>query len=186
MAGLIDRMMRAARLEPALYEEVEADPSATAQAAIIVALSSVAAAIGKIGDEGGGGVIGGLLGAFLEWLIWAFLCFVLGTKLLPEANTRSNLGELLRTTGFAAAPGVLRVFGAIPGIGVLVSVVVSLWMLAAFVIAVRHALDYQSTPRAVAVVALAFAVQLGFLLLLGGLIFGTAWSLLGGHGGGHH
>lgn len=187
MAGLIDRMIRAAKLDTTLYEEVESDPAATGQAAAVVAISAVAAAIGSIGDDGGGfGPFGGLFLALLGWVVWAFLCHVLGTKLLPEATTQSNLGELLRTTGFAASPGILRVLGGIPVLGWLVNVIAALWMLAAFVIAVRQALDYRSTGRAVAVVVLAYAIQLGFILLLGAAIFGTAWTLFGGHGGGHH
>lgn len=186
MAGLIDRMIRAARLEPALYEEVESDPAATRQAAVVVALSSVGAAVGELAKEGRMGLFAGLIGAFLGWLIWAYLCFVVGTKALPEAGTRSNLGELLRTTGFAATPGILRAFTGFPGIGVVIGALVSLWMIAAFVVAVRQALDYQSTGRAVAVVAIGFAIQLGFALIVGLVVFGTGAALFGGHGGMHH
>ena len=46
MSQLTDRMMRAARLEPDLYEEVEADKSAMGQAMTVVVLASLAAGIG--------------------------------------------------------------------------------------------------------------------------------------------
>jgi hypothetical protein len=57
----------------------------------------------------------------------------------------------MRTTGFAAAPGVFRILRVIPGLAVPVLVVSSVWMIAAMVVAVRQALDYRTTARAVAV-----------------------------------
>jgi hypothetical protein len=181
MASLVDRMIRAAKLEVALYEEVEADTTATGQAMTVVVLSSVAAGIGGWGDGGLHGVLGNLIGALGGWVIWAFLTFLIGTKLMPGPNTRSNVGELLRTTGFASAPGTLRLLGGLPGIGGLLGVIAGLWMLAAFVVAVRQALDYEETWRAVVVCVLGFAVYLGFFVVVGVVFFGAAAALFGGH-----
>ena len=181
MASLVDRMVRAAKLEPALYEEVEADPTANGQAVTVVVLSAVAAGIGGWGEGHGHGVIGGLIGALGGWVIWAFLTYIIGTKLMPGPNTRSNVGELLRTTGFAATPGMLRLLDGLPGIGGLLGFVSAVWMLAAFVVAVRQALDYEETWRAVVVCGIGFAVYLGFFVAMGVLLFGTAAALFGGH-----
>ena len=52
MASLVDRMMRAARLDANLYEEVEADTSTMGQAMTIVVLSSVAGGIGSGSQHG--------------------------------------------------------------------------------------------------------------------------------------
>jgi len=158
MASLTDRMMRAASLDVHLYEEVEADESAMGQAATVVVLSSLAAGIGSL-NGGIGGLIAGAIGALIGWAIWAFLTYLIGTKLLPEPQTKADWGELLRTIGFSSSPGILRVLGIIPVLGGLILFVVSIWMLVAMVIAVRQALDYQSTWRAVGVCVIGWIVQ---------------------------
>lgn len=172
MSSITERMIGAAMLNANTYEEVEADHNAIGQAMGVVVMSSVAAGIGSSGF-GITGIIGGTVAALVGWVIWAALAFLVGTKLLPEPQTRSDMGELLRTTGFAAAPGVLRIAGIVPLFGGLISLAASLWMLAAMVVAVRQALDYQSTGRAIAVCLIGFIVNLviGFALaaVLGGV-----------------
>jgi hypothetical protein len=84
------------------------------QSAGVVVLSSLAAGIGSIAYAGvATGLLLGTLAALLGWLIWAFLTWLIGTKLLPEASTEADIGQLMRTIGFAAAPGILRVLGII-------------------------------------------------------------------------
>ena len=96
--------------------------------------------------------------ALLSWIIWAFLTYLIGTRLLPEPQTHADMGQMMRTLGFAQSPGLMRLFGGIPGIGPLVLSVVSVWMLVAMVVAVRQALDYASTWRAVGVCLVGWAV----------------------------
>ncbi|HVY54308.1 MAG TPA: YIP1 family protein [Thermodesulfobacteriota bacterium] len=158
MAGLIDRMLRASKLDANLYEEVEADKSATVQAAAIVIISSLAAGVGSVGVFGIQGLIFMTIGALVGWLIWAFLTFIIGTKLLPEPQTKSDMGEMLRTIGFSSSPGVLRILGVIPVIGAIINFVVGIWMLVAMIIAVRQALDYKITWRAVGVCVIGFII----------------------------
>lgn len=167
MSQFKDRLVRAAKLDVHLYEEVEADTKATAQAMGTVVLSSVAAGIGVLSRAGVGGILWGTVAALLSWYIWAYLTFFIGTKLLPEPQTRADPGELLRTIGFSSAPGLLRVLGIIPGMAAIVFPVAALWMLAAMVVAVRQALDYSGTWRAVAVCLIGWFVQ---ALLLAGLL----------------
>lgn len=167
MSTFVKRMIGAASLDVPTYEEVEADTTATTQAMGVVVLSSLAQGIGFVTQGGGAGFIVGAIGALIGWIIWAFLVYLIGTKLLPEPQTRSDLGELLRTTGFAAAPGLLRVLGVIPLLGGLIMPAVTIWMLIAMVIAVRQALDYKSTFRAVGVCLMGWIV---FVLIL-------VWSL---------
>lgn len=166
MASFTQRMIGAAKLDVHTYEEVEADRTATGQAMGVVVLSSIASGIGAVGAGGGVGLAAGAIGALIGWFLWAFVTYLVGTKILPEPQTRSDVGELLRTIGFSASPGVLLVLGVIPVLGVFVSLVVSIWMLAAFVVAVRQALDYRSTGRAVAVCAIGwlFFVALSVVL----------------------
>lgn len=166
MAGLSDRMIRAAQLDASLYEEVEADRDATGQAMSVVILSSVAMGLGSFSEVGVIGLIGGALAALAGWFVWALLTYWIGTSLLPEPQTRADLGQMLRTTGFSSSPGVLRVLGIVPGLWTMVVFVTSIWMLAAMVIAVRQALDYQGTPRALGVCFLGWLIQVIFLAFL--------------------
>jgi len=159
MNNLIERMIRAARLEPALYEEVEADQEALGQAAAVVVMSSAAAGIGSAAIGGSTGLVTGAIAALVGWAIWAAVIYVVGTKLLPEPQTSSDVAELMRTLGFAASPGVLRILGVIAPLAGLIMLVTWLWMLAATVVAVRQALDYQSTARAVGVCIVAFVAE---------------------------
>ena len=162
------RLIGASMLDAQVYEDLEADPSATSQAALVVLLSSVAAGVGSGGARlDAQAIIAGTLAGFAGWISWAALTYLLGTHLLPEPQTRSNIGELLRTLAFAAAPGILRVVGAIPVLGWLAFWVTSGWMLAAMVVAVRQALDYRSTLRAVAVCALGWLLSLAVAAVIG-------------------
>lgn len=168
MASLTDRMIRAAKLDANLYEEVEADRDATGQAMSVVVLSSVAMGLSSFARVGIRGLIGGTLVALLGWFVWALLTYWIGTRLLPEPQTEADLGQLLRTTGFSSSPGVLRILGIIPGLWGLIVFATGFWMLAAMVIAVRQALDYRTTGRALGVCALGWLIQLVFVLLLEG------------------
>ncbi|MCZ6485101.1 MAG: YIP1 family protein [Acidobacteria bacterium] len=169
MSTFAERMIGAATLDVHTYEEVEADTTATTQAMVVVVLSSIAQGISGLPQGGGSGFVAGVMGALIGWFIWASLVYIIGTKLLPEPQTRSNIGELLRTTGFSASPGLLRVLGVIPLLGNLIMFAVSIWMLVAMIIAVRQALDYQSTGRAVGVCLIGWFVFMVILfVLLGG------------------
>jgi len=172
MGALIDRMIRASKLDAGLYEEVEADPSTMGQAVMVVVISSVAAGIGSMAVTGFSGLVVGTLVALAGWFLWSFLTYIIGTKMLPEPQTRADYGELLRTIGFSSAPGVIRVLAFIPVVGLLINFLAGIWMLVAMVIAVRQALDYQSTGRAVGVCLIGWVIQFLFFIIIFG-IFGS-------------
>ncbi len=162
-SSLIYRAFRAAKLDIHLYEEVEADRSAMRQAMLVVVLSGLAYGVGSISR---GGLLGLSLGVVLGlagWYIWALIIFFVGTKLLPEPQTKSNVGELLRTIGFASAPGLVRVFGIFPAVQSFVFSLAAVWMLVAMVIAVRQALDYKTNWRAIIVCIISFALQFAII-----------------------
>ena len=167
MRGFPERIKSAMLVKVDLYEEVEADASATRQAMAVVVLASVSAGIGIGLPDGIRGLVAGSFAALIGWLIWAGLAHLIGTRILPTPQTESTLGQVLRTTGFAAAPGFFRVFSLIPVLGLLIDFAVLVWMLVAFVVAVRQALDYTSTWRAVAVCLTGwlFYIFLGVLLV---------------------
>lgn len=159
MPSLINRMIRAARLDPSLYEEVEADKSSLMQATVVVVLSSLAVGIALIGQAPLSIVILQTVAALAGWYIWAYIIYFVGAKLFPEPQTHADHGQLLRTLGFAASPGIIRIIGVIPPIFWIACSVASIWMLVAMVIAVRQALDYKSTWRAVLVCLLGFPIN---------------------------
>ena len=165
-SSFTNRIFRAAKLDVHLYEDVESDKSAMRQAMLVVILSGIAAGVGSISKGGALGVAMGTIMGLVGWYIWAFIIFFIGTKLLPEPQTKSNVGELLRTIGFASAPGLIRVFGIFPGVEKLVFPVATVWMLAAMVIAVKQALDYKGTVRAVIVCIIGLFVQIAILLTI--------------------
>ena len=172
MTSFKDRIIRAAKLDVDLYEEVEADKGAMGQAIGVVVLSSVAAGVGSFAIGGLRGILVGTVVALIAWYIWAYLTYFIGTKFLPEPQTKADHGELLRTIGFSSSPGLIRVLGIIPGLRAGVFLVASIWMLVAMIIAVRQALDYESTWRAVGVCVIGWVIQTLILMLL--------FSVLGG------
>ena len=135
--SLVDRMRGAALLDVATYEDVEHDTQATGQAAVVVALTAIATAIG-LSWRGGPGVISALVSTLGGWAVWAGITYAVGTRLF---GGRATWGELLRTLGFAQAPGVLMVAAIVPVLGGLVRAVVSVWLLVTMVVAIRQALD---------------------------------------------
>ncbi len=166
MANFGKRIIRAAKLEVALYEEVEADKSALGQAMGVVVLASIAAGIGTIARGGIPGMLMAVIAALVGWYIWAYLIYLIGTKLLPEPQTKADHKELLRTVGFSSSPGLIRALGIIPGLASIVFPIAAIWMLVAMIIAVRQALDYKSTLRTIGVCAIGWIVQTIMLLLV--------------------
>ena len=161
----VNRIIRACKLDVNLYEEVEADKSATVQAALVVILSSLAAGVGALSLGAANFLMAPIL-SLVSWYIWAYLIYFIGAKLFPEANTKADHGELLRTIGFSSAPGLIRVFGFTPELMTITFIGAGIWMLVAMIIAVRQALDYQSTWRAIGVVIIGFLVQAIILIML--------------------
>jgi len=164
------RLFGAAALDVGVYEEVEADRGATLQAAGVVVGSSLAAGIGAYGLTGRSGsalVVGALVWsalALVGWAAWALLVFEIGGRLMPTRQTRVDVTELLRTIGFSTAPGFLCVLGVMPSVALPAFSLAVLWMLVSMVVAVRQALDYESTARAVAVCAIGWILS-GLLVL---------------------
>jgi hypothetical protein len=168
--SLIQRMIGAALLDASVYEEVEADRGATGQAAAVVAIVAVCSAIGNMGQGGARGPLTALVLAFVSWLIWAGLTYVVGTKLFGGT---ADMGEMLRTLGFAQSPGVLAVIGLIPFLGRLAVFLVGIWILVAAVVAIRQALDFD-TVKAVATAVIAWLVVMCVTIVFAIFVAGTA------------
>jgi hypothetical protein len=164
----LQRLIGAASLDSAIYEEVEADASAITQATAVVVLSSLATGIGATGF---GSRISGTpfyaIVALMSWAAWALVTYEIGSRLMPTPQTRVGIGQMLRTIGFAATPGLITILGLVRGVTKPIFVVAAVWMLAAMVVAVRQALDYRSTARAIAVCALGWALAIAMAITLG-------------------
>ncbi|MGZ8376578.1 MAG: Yip1 family protein [Gemmatirosa sp.] len=166
--SIVDRMRGAAMFDVPTYEEVERDASATGQAAVVVALAAVAAAIGNA-FRGGNGILGGLVASLLGWVLWSGITYVIGTRVFKGTAT---WGELARTLGFAQAPGILMVLAIIPVLGVLVKFVVWIWMLGTGIVAIRQALDIDTGKAVMTAVVGWLAMVVVSWVLMG--LFGVA------------
>ena len=155
---LTARLTGVLRLDPVAYEDIERDPAANTQALLVVILASVAAGLGAGLSLGLGGLVRETVGAVAGWVMWAGVTYLLGTRVWPESDTRTDMGELLRVIGFSYAPNFFSIFAVLPLVGGGVRVVVALWLLATTVVAVRQALDYRSTARAFQVVVVGWLI----------------------------
>lgn len=168
------RLQKAIMLDVSFYEEVENDKKFTDQAMMTVVLVSIVQGL-MIAGFAPIALVQGILGSLVRFIIWAFFIAFVGTRILPEPETKSNTGELIRTLGFAYAPGLLVIFKVLPFINSFVDPIVVILQLAAMTIAVRQALDFNSTVRAVGVCIVAFLLMIVALTLF----IGSTWFFLG-------
>ena len=160
---LTARMIAAAKLDVSVYEEVEADSSATGQAALVVVLAAIASAIGSVNQN----AIGALVGALVGWAVWAAVTYFIGATLFKGT---ASWGELLRTLGFAQSPGLLYVVGIIPILGAVAKLIIGIWVLVAGIIAIRQALDI-STGKAVVTALLGWLLLMTLMAVFAGSAF---------------
>ncbi len=170
---MLDRILGVFRLNPATFEEIENDPSATSQAAIVVAIVALLSALGSgIAGIGSGRFISGFFGTlvwtFIAWIIWSAVSWFVGTSLF---GGKATLSEMMRVIGFAYAPQAL---GIIPCIG---GIIGGIWSLIASFIAIRQGLDLDNMKTLLTVLVGFVVVAIGYIVLLtfgviGGAIFG--------------
>ncbi len=165
MPVFITRMVRAAMLDVDTYEEVEADTGASRQALAVVVLAALAMGVGSIENSGISGIFWHTLVAVVGWYVWAYVTYFIGTRLLPTSETIADHGELLRTIGFSSSPGILRILMIFTPSPLWIFAISTLWMLVAMIVAVRQALDYTSTLRAIGVCAIGFPVYVLSVML---------------------
>jgi hypothetical protein len=168
--SLVDRMMGAARLDAATYEEVERDTNATVQAAIVVVLAALAGGIGSLGDdEAGKAFISGIIGGLIGWVAFAAAAYFVGTKILAASGTEADLGQLLRVLGFAQVPGLITVLGFIPVLGAILGLIAFIWLILTTITALKAALE-MSTGRAIATAIVAVIAEIIVLAIIAGII----------------
>ncbi len=163
-ASVVERAIGAARLDPRAYEDVERDEAATGTALAIVVLVAIASGIGNLGSDGVVGLLIGVVFGVIGFVLYAGIAYLVGAKLFATSETRATWGQLIRTLGFAQAPGILYVLGILPAVGGLIRFVVGVWILVASIIAIRQACDF-STGRAVLTAVVAWIIYLIFVAL---------------------
>ena len=182
---MIQRMIGAALFNRQTYEEIEADQGALGQAVAVVLLVTLCGIVGGIiggllGEASAVriivGAIGGLVFGVIRWALWVTVMYWVGGKMLRTSNTETSWSEMGRVMGFAYTPGVLSVFSFIPGIGGLFPFIGFCWTLAAVIVAVRQALDFESTGRAIGAVLLSGVI--GFIPWI--IVLAIQWAVLGG------
>jgi len=172
-------MVRAAKLDSSLYEEVEKDATASNQAMMVVIIASVASGIGSAiaGHLTGGlsgliaGLVVGIITALIGWLIWSYITYIVGTRIFKGPETKATYGELFRCIGFSYSPNVIAILSFLPLLGPLIAFIALIWTLVAMIIAVRQALDF-TTGRAIATCIVGFIVLLIIAAVIGALTAG--------------
>ena len=182
---MIQRMIGAAFFNRQTYEEIEQDQGALGQAIGVVLLVTLCGIVGGVigglmqGSAVLGillGIVGGLVFGIVRWALWVSVMYLVGGKMLRTGDTQTSWGELGRVMGFAYTPGVLSVLSFIPGVGGLFPVIGFCWTLAAVTVAVRQAMDFESTGRAIGVVLLSAVI--GFIPWV--IIWAIQLAILGG------
>jgi hypothetical protein len=180
-SGFVERMIRAGKLDIPVYEEVEADTTATNQALTVVVLGALASGIGAAisaamagpsAGNPGGSLLGGVISALIGWAVWSYAVYFVGTRFMGGTAT---YGELLRTLGFSESPLLLLVLSFIPVVGVLLSAVVGIWVLVTGFVATRQALDLDNGKTLITIVLAVIALIIVLAVL--GIIFGTIFGL---------
>jgi hypothetical protein len=177
MASFGERVVGAMKADVHTFEEIERDQNAMGQAVTVILLAGVAALLGNVFRAGLRYGIMSLLLSVIGFAIWSLIVMLVGTKLMPEPQTKADFAETFRVLGFTAAPGLFNVLAIIPFLGVLISFVISLWSLVVMVIAVRSVLDYSNTGRAIIVCLIGFVINWCLtLFLLAPLFLGRAMA----------
>ncbi len=169
---MFQRMLGAARLDAATFENVEHDSSATLQAVAVVILVSIAGGVGKYLDGDStilNALVFGVVAGIASWAVWALVVWMIGSTIMRTSDTQADWGQLARGIGFAQVPGILNILVFVPGGGI-ISFIAFIWRVAAILVAVRQCLDYTSTLRAFFVVVIASIP----VLIVNGIV---AWIL---------
>ena len=163
LSTFLNRVFRAVKIDPEVFNEVQKDKNATLSAAIVVLLSSSAAGIGAASLGAGNLILAPIL-SLASWFVWAYIVYFVGVKLFPDIKTKTTQFALLRAIGFSSAPGIIRVFGFNEDLMIVTFVGSAFWMLVCMVVAVKETLNYRSLWKAFGVVIISWFVQ-AFILL---------------------
>jgi len=186
---MINRIMRAIRLDWTVFREIAEDRNAMTEAAIIVIVVTLLSGIGTligalIADIEFGTALLGLLstwlisGILLGWILWAVLTYFVGTMFFQG---KSDIPEMMRVLGYANAPNLLGIFGFIPCVGWIIALAGAILALIAGVIAVREAMEFDTT-KAIITVVISWVIAFVLSLIIGSILGVGAAATMGGIG----
>ena len=168
----MERIIGVFKLDVATFEAIEADESATSQAALVVLVIAIISGLGSglgasfLETSFLGSFASSFIATFVGWLVWSALTYFIGTSFF---GGQADMGQMMRVLGFAYAPQILSI---IPCIGWLVG---SIWSLIAAFIAVRQGLDLDNTKAFLTIIVGFVAIVLISAVL--GIIFGGLGAL---------
>ena len=147
MGNLVERTVRAAKLDPTFYQEVVDDPTSHGNSVWVVGFFVIAAGFGTFSRAGATAVNICTITTLIAWYVWAFTVYYVGAHFFREPDTRVDRKAVMRVMAFACAPGLLRILGLFPPLTLTVFIVTSIWMLVAAVVGIKRALNISSTAK---------------------------------------
>jgi hypothetical protein len=165
LSRIVERIVRIIRLDAKVFPEIAHDEKATTEATLIVVVAALFNAIGAgIGGHSFGRFIITLLSSILiSWLLWSWITMYLGKSLY---GTQATFWELARALGYASAPMILGILGAITCIGWLITLAAAILSLIAGFLAVRETLEL-STEKAIVTILIGWVVMVVVSVVLG-------------------
>jgi len=160
MKLLFTRMIRAAKLDQTFYDEIINDPASQGHSVWVVALLAMATGYGMFSRAGGTAVNVGLAVTFFSWYVWAFTIYFTSNHLFGATPSRMDRKTVLRVMAFASAPGILRIFGVIPNMSVLVFLGTSAWTILAGAIGIKKVYQLTHMGKALILCAATWLVVL--------------------------
>ena len=167
---IVQRFVRIVRLDTTVYREILRDEGATAEAAVVVAIASVLAALGAGFSAPrflGGFLVELVAGVVLYWLLWSAVTMLVGTRVFGSHVTYLEVARPLGYANGARALGILSILGCI--FGPLIGLAAWVLSLVIGVIAVRESMEL-TTERAIMTAMAGWIVVVVARLLLA-LIF---------------
>lgn len=168
---MVDRIVRAIRLDWTVFREIAKDENAMSQAAIIVVIVAIMSSLGAAIGSGSFFVtliVSLLLAILVNWIGWAILTYFVGTVLFKG---KSDIPEMMRVLGYANAPNLLGFFAFIPCVGWIIAIAGAILAFIAGFIAVREAMEFETSQAIITVLiswVIAFAISFGINILIGG------------------
>jgi hypothetical protein len=173
---MVERIMRAIRLDSTVYREIAEDQNAMSEAAIIVVIVAIMSAIGRAIGSGNfflNLIITLLTAILVNWILWAILTYFVGTAFF---RGRTDIPEMMRVLGYANAPNLLGIFGFIPCVGWIFALLGAILAFIAGFLAVREAMEFDTGSAIVTVLIswlISIVISFGISLLIGGGVAAT-------------
>jgi hypothetical protein len=176
---MIERMIRAVRLDRTLYREVADHPEYMSEAVLIAVLVSALSAVGALFTMQQQGFLLFLLqlanSLLFGWVLWAVIAYYVGSRFF---GGRSSITEMMRTLAYAGLPRLLGLFSFIFCLGWILALIGWLMTVAAGVLAIRESMEFDSSSALITAI-------IGFILYIAAsVVIGVVLAPIAALGGG--